>query len=184
MNRLKLWEDSIIQNDLVYKLGLRNIHDIMKLKTIVLKSTVNSSTSEPKDILYSLISLEVLTNQKAKVLRTRKAVAAFNIKKFNAISSKVTIRGKTLHAFLSFFITLVLPKVSDFKELKRKSLIHDKASLSLGVSNLALFPQLSKESEQLPKELGITITFNLDSKESNCNLLLLLSEYQIPVLIS
>ena len=87
MNRLKLWEARIIKNDLVYKVGLKNIHAMMKLKTIVLKSTVNSTTSEPKDILYSLISLEVLTNQKAKVLRTRKPVAAFNTKKFNAISS-------------------------------------------------------------------------------------------------
>ena len=126
--------------------------------------------------------LEVLTNQKAKVLRTRKAVAAFNTKKFNAISSKVTVRGKTLHTFLWFLITVVLPRVSNFKELTRKSLTHDKNSLSLGLSNLALFPQLSKESEQLPKELGITITFNLDPKDSN--LLLLLSEYQIPVLIT
>ena len=184
MNRLKLWEARIIKNDLVYKVGLKNVHSMMKLKTIVLKSTVNSATSEPKDILYSLISLEVLTNQKVKVLRTRKPVAAFNTKKFNAISSKVTIRGEALHTFLWFFITLVLPKVSDFKELRSTSLIRDKNSLSLGLSNLALFPQLSKESEQLPKDLGITITFNLDSKESNFNLLLLLSEYQIPVLIS
>ena len=183
MNRLKLWEKNIIENDLVYKVGLKNIHAMMKLKNIVLKSTVNSATSEPKDILYSLISLEVLTNQKAKVLRTRKAVAAFNTKKFNAVSSKVTLRGKTLYAFLSFFITLILPKVADFKELRRKTLIHENAFLSLGLSNLALFPQLSKESEQLPKDFGMTITFNLDSKESNCHLLLLLSEYQIPVLI-
>jgi large subunit ribosomal protein L5 len=129
-----------------------------------------------------LRNAEVLTNQKAKVLRTRKAVAAFNTKKFNAISSKVTVRGKTLHTFLWFLITVVLPRVSNFKELTRKSLTHDKNSLSLGLSNLALFPQLSKESEQLPKELGITITFNLDPKDSN--LLLLLSEYQIPVLIT
>ena len=86
MNRLKLWEGSIIQNDLVYKVGLRNIHAMMKLKTIVLKSTVNSATSEPKDILYSLISLEVLTNQKPKVLRTRKAIAAFNTKSVSETS--------------------------------------------------------------------------------------------------
>jgi len=182
MNRLKLWGDSIIKNDLIYKLDSKNIHSMLKLKTIILKSTVNSATSESKDILYSLIALEVLTNQKAKVLRTRKAVAAFNTKKFNAISSKVTVRGKTLHTFLWFLITVVLPRVSNFKELTRKSLTHDKNSLSLGLSNLALFPQLSKESEQLPKELGITITFNLDPKDSN--LLLLLSEYQIPVLIT
>jgi ribosomal protein L5 len=73
--------------------------------------------------------------------------------------------------------------VADFKELRRKTLIHENAFLSLGLSNLALFPQLSKESEQLPKDFGMTITFSLDSKESNCSLLLLLSEYQIPVLI-
>ena len=185
MNRLQLWDNNIIRNDLIYNIDLRNIHVITKLKSLVLKSTVNSATFDSKDVLFSLISLEVLTNQKAKLLRTRKPVAAFKTKKLNPISSKVTLRKKALHTFLCFFINLVLPKVSDLKELRHDSLIHNKNSLSLGLSNLTLFPQLSKESEQLPKELGVTITFNLDSKKytSSLLLLLLLSEYQIPVLI-
>jgi hypothetical protein len=44
-----------------------------------------------------------------------------------------------------------------FKEVEKKSIVITKTSLSLGLSNLNIFPQLAKESEQLPNDMGITI---------------------------
>jgi hypothetical protein len=44
-----------------------------------------------------------------------------------------------------------------------------------------MFPQLTKEYEQLPKEMGLTVTVNSINVVNELDLLMLLSEYQMPV---
>ena len=46
-----------------------------------------------------------------------------------------------------------------------------------------MFPQLTKEYEQLPNDMGITITMNTSNAHNEPELLLLLSEFQMPVII-
>lgn len=183
MNRLKIWKKNIVSLDLLYKLNSKNIHNRVSIDNVNLKSTINTSVIEPKDIIFGLIVLELLTNQKAKVARTRKSIAAFKIRKFIPISSKVTVRNNNMYDFLDFLICVVLPRLPQFKEVDKKSIVISKTSLSLGLSNLNIFPQLAKESEQFPKNMGITITINVNLNETDIEFLLLLSEFQIPVTI-
>ena len=157
------------------------MHDIAKLDNFVLKSTINTSINEPKDIIFGLVALELITDQKVRVSRTKKSIAAFKTRKFMPISSKVTIRRKGLYCYLDFFNFVVLPKWPQFKELTKSSLVNDKNSLSLGLTHLSIFPQLTKESELLPKDMGLTVTMNTRSVSRESDLLLLLSEFQFPV---
>lgn len=183
MNRLQIWNKNIVYLDLVYKLNPENLSGMIHLDDIVLKSTLNTSVSEPKDIIFGLVALELLTNQKAKVSRTRKSIAAFKTRKFIPISSKVTMRKSRLYSYLDFLVSVAFPKWARLKELERKSLVSSKGSLSLGLSNLSMFPQLIKEYEQLPNDIGITITINTSSSYNEPELLLLLSEFQMPVIV-
>ena len=123
----------------------------------------------------------MLSNQKAKVLRTRKSIAAFKTRKFIPISSKVTIRNKNLYFYLDFFVSVVLPKIPQLREFGKTSVVKSCNSISLGVSNLTTFLQLNKESEQLPKDMGMTVTLNSNEFNSKSKFLVLLSQYQIPV---
>ena len=183
MNRLQVWNRNIVYSDLVYKLNPGNLNGMIHLDDIVLKSTINTSVSEPKDIIFGLVALELLTNKKAKVSRTRKSIAAFKTRKFIPISSKVTMRRNRLYSHLDFLISVAFPKWTQLKELERRSLVNSKGSLSLGLSNLTMFPQLTKEYEQLPNDMGITITMNTSNAHNEPELLLLLSEFQMPVII-
>jgi len=51
MNRLQVWNRNIVYSDLVYKLNPENLNGMIHLDDIVLKSTINTSVSEPKDII-------------------------------------------------------------------------------------------------------------------------------------
>jgi large subunit ribosomal protein L5 len=183
-NRFQLWNKYVVTPDLIYKLNSKNIHNIVGLKNIVLKSTINTTITDSKDILFGLVALELLSNQRAKVLRTRKSIAAFKTRKFMPISSKVTMRNKNLYSFLDFFVSVVLPRTSNIKELAKGSLVRSNASVNIGLSNLTTFLQLSKESEQLPKDVGITVTLNSNKAYLDYELLLLLNQYQIPIIMN
>ena len=117
-------------------------------------------------------------------MRTRKSIAAFKTRKFIPISSKTTIRKNNLYNFLDYFVCVVLPKLPQLKELEKSSLVHSKTSLSIGLTNLAIFPQLTKETEQLPKDMGVTVTINTSNVKSNSDLLAYLSEFQIPISVN
>ena len=183
MTRLQTWNKNIVSSDLVYKLNPKNIHDLTRFENVVLKSCINSSIQDQKDIIFGLVALELLTNQKAKVSRTRKSIAAFKTRKFMPISTKVTLRKKNLYNYLDFFICIVLPRLPQLKEFEKNSVIKAKTSLSIGLPNLTIFPQLTKESEQLPKNMGLTLTINSNNIHSNTSLLLFLSEFQMPVIL-
>jgi len=181
MNRLQIWNKNIVSSDLIYKLNSKNLNNIISLNNIVLKSTINTSISDPKDIIFGLVALELLTNQKAKVSRTRKSIAAFKTRKFVPISSKVTLRKRNLYSCIDFLICIAFPKWTHIKELEKHSLVSARTSLSLGLPNFTMFPQLIKEYEQLPKEMGLTITMNSTNVVNESDLLMLLSHYQMPV---
>lgn len=181
MNRLQIWNKNIVSSDLIYKLNSKNLNNIISLNNIVLKSTINTSISDPKDIIFGLVALELLTNQKAKISRTRKSIAAFKTRKFVPISSKVTLRKRKLYSCIDFLICVAFPKWTQVKELEKRSLVIARTSLSLGLPNLTMFPQLIKEYEQLPKEMGLTVTMNSTNVVNESDLLMLLSQYQMPV---
>ena len=84
---------------------------------------------------------------------------------------------------MDFLVCIVLPKLSELNPLSIKSVTNSKKSLSIGLSNLGMFPQLTKELEHLPKNIGLTVTFNISLAKSNLMLLLLLSELQVPVIL-
>jgi len=77
MNRLYSWDKIVVSPDLIYKLNSRNVHDIVRLDNFVLKSTINTSINEPKDIIFGLVALELITDQKVKVSRTKKICCCF-----------------------------------------------------------------------------------------------------------
>ena len=181
MNRLQIWNKNIVSSDLIYKLNSKNLNNIISLNNIVLKSTINTSISDPKDIIFGLVALELLTNQKAKISRTRKSIAAFKTRKFVPISSKVTLRKRKLYSCIDFLICVAFPKWTQINEPEKRSLVIAKTSLSLGLLNLTMFPQLIKEYEQLPKEMGLTVTMNSTNVVNESDLLMLLSQYQMPV---
>lgn len=178
-----MWSKNIVSSDLIYKLNPKNLHNIICLNDIVLKSTINTSINDPKDIIFGLVVLELLTNQKAKLSRTRKSVAVFKTRKFVPISSKITLRRKKLYSCIDFLICIAFPKWTQLKELEKRSLVVSKTSLSLGLPNFTMFSQLTKEYEQLPKEMGVTFSINSINIVNESDLLILLSEYQMPVVL-
>lgn len=182
MNRLKDWCDNVISLDMIYKSNLTNIHDCGRLSNVVLKTTINSSILQPKDVIFGLVLLELLSNQKAKLLRTKKSVAAFKTKKHAPISCQVIVRKTSLYEFLDLFVCVFLPKLPQIRELNKNLIVQSKNALSLGLTNLAIFPQLSKEFDHIPRDIGITITINFDSLENDSQLLCLLSQIQFPTI--
>ena len=156
MNRLEIWNKNIVSSDLIYKLNPKNLNNIICVNDVVLKSTINTSINDPKDVIFGLVVLELLTNQKAKVSRTRKSIAAFKVRAGVPVGLSVTLRRERMYDFLDRLLAVSLPRTRDFRGINPKG-FDGRGNFNLGIKEHIIFPEI--DIDKVNKILGMDITF-------------------------
>lgn len=77
------------------------------------------------------------------------------------IGAKVTLRTDIMYEFLDRFISLVLPRVRDFKGIPDKS-FDGRGNYTLGLKEQVIFPEIN--ADKVTKILGMDITFVTSAK--------------------
>ena len=108
MSRLHLWYRVVISQDLIYKLNSKNIFQINRLDKAVLTCNTNAVVEDSKNVVFVLVLLELLSNQKPQILRAKKSVAAFKLRKLIALGGKVTLRNKKMYNWIDLFFFVAL----------------------------------------------------------------------------
>lgn len=175
MNRVYLWHEHIFKKDCIYKLQSTNVLCIPILDKIMINICINEAINDSKQILPCITALELITNQKPIIYRSKKSIAAFKLRKNTVIGCKVLLRKKNMYDFLDSFVFLVLPKLINFKGFTNS---HKQNNINIGVFDLLSFPQLNDAGARFQKKLGATFTFVAKSNFQSINLIL--NSYQIP----
>lgn len=176
--RFKLYYNSIICQDLLLKNNYTNIFEIPTLEKIVINTTSNAFATDRKNLIPALLALELITGQKAKFTCAKNSLASFKIRKNQILGCKVTLRKKYLYNFLTVFISIVLPKLRDFSGISKKSL-DTSGNLSLGFTNILVFPHLENHFEFFQNIQGMNINFSSNRASHSLNRMLY-SAFQIP----
>uniref|UniRef100_A0A7S0YYH7 Ribosomal protein L5 n=1 Tax=Hemiselmis tepida TaxID=464990 RepID=A0A7S0YYH7_9CRYP len=177
MNRIHSWYEHVSKKDYIYKLQNTNVFNIQKLDRIAVNICINSAINDSKQILLCLTALELITNQKPVIYRSRKSIAAFKVRKNVVIGAKLILRKQNMYDFLDAFIFLTLPKLKGFRGFKPLK-IGSFNYVNFGIFDIVIFPQLNDNADNFQKQLGATFTCIGNSKVQNMNLLL--NSFQIP----
>ena len=178
MNRLNLWHKHVLKKDNVYKLQSFSVFQDPFLHKIILNINAKNAINDSKQILPAATALELISYQKPKLYYSKKSIAAFKLRKNMIIGCKVTLQKQHLFALLDLLVIIVLPKINNFegfKETKFKAT----NNINIGVSNLAVFPQINENSRHFTQKLGCNFTFFIKSTNNSIKNLIL-TEYQIP----
>ena len=170
MNRLKEKYMTEIMPKLQQELGLKN-----KLMTPkVLKIVVSMGLGEAKDNQGILDKVRVcfaaLAGQKPMTTLAKKSIAAFKVVKGQPVGMMVTLRGEKMYAFLDKLISIVLPKVRDFKGISADS-FDSAGNLNLGLKEQTIFPEVDYKLVDKTRGLAVTITTSAQNKEHGKQLL-------------
>jgi large subunit ribosomal protein L5 len=181
MNRLKSWYNLIVSKDLIYKLNSNSTIQIDILNKLVLTCNTNNAVEDSKNVVFTLILLELLSNQKPKIVRAKKSVATFKLRKFIPLGGKITLRNSKMYAWIDLFIFVIQPKLSEIVifnlKLKEKTCM-----LGVGIPNVLGFPQLVQESLYFVKDFGLMLTIESRNKQK-LSTILLVSGFQAPTSI-
>lgn len=129
------------------------------------KITINMGTGkakEQKNFLEQMINdIAVITGQKPIVIRAKKSVAGFKLRKGLECGLKVTLRKERLYAFLDRLISIAIPRIRDFRGFSVRSF--DKSGhYNFGIPEQFIFPEVPKDKSEFSNGMDIAIVFRSD----------------------
>lgn len=136
---------NVIKRDFQSKNPFKQGLNMPKLKSITLHISFKEQKFESKKyLLPAIIGLQIITGQKVKIHKSKKAVSIWRLMKGDYTGVSVVLRGKTMYAFFDNLIELILPSLRPFEGIDTKSL-DKQGNLSFTIPNLFVFPQLERE---------------------------------------
>ncbi len=131
----------------------------------IVKTVVNVGAGEAvvnKKVIEKIQEqIEQITGQKTVVTKARKSISAYKIRKGLPIGVKVTLRGKKMYDFLEKLVTIVLPRLRDFRGIPESS-VDQHGNLNLGFTEQTIFPEI--EYDKVDKLRGLEVTVVTSSK--------------------
>ncbi len=127
-------------DDLKSKLGRENVMSLPSLEKVVVNVGVGEASADKKLLNPVLEHLEIITGQKPVVTKARNSVAGFKLREGQPIGAKVTLRGKMMDNFVERLISIVIPRIRDFRGLERKMDGH--GNLTVSLKEQSVFPEI------------------------------------------
>lgn len=144
------------------KLKCKNSLAVPRLVKIVVNMGVGEATSDSKIIEKAAEELGVITGQKAKICRSRKAISNFKLKKGQVIGCCVTLRKSRMYEFLDRLITVAIPRIRDFRGFSPKS-FDGRGNYTFGLSEQGIFPEI--DLDKVARTQGMNISINTSATD-------------------
>ena len=175
MARLKEKYVTEIVSSLKERFGIENVNAVPRLTKIVVNRGVGKALENAKRLEEAQKELSQISGQWPAIRRARKSIANFKLRENNAIGCMVTLRGNRMYEFLDRLISVVIPRIRDFRGLKVK--FDGRGNYSMGLADQIVFPEIKIDDVEFVQGMNICFTVkNSDDEKS----LALLTEFGFP----
>lgn len=159
----KLYQDTIIKQ-LMKHFKYENVMQVPRITKITLNMGVGEAAADKKIMTNALDDLTKIAGQKAVATLSRKSIAGFKIRSDWPIGCKVTLRNKRMYEFFDRLITMVIPRIRDFRGLNARS-FDGRGNYSMGIKEQIVFPEINYDKIDALRGLDITITTTANTDE-------------------
>jgi large subunit ribosomal protein L5 len=154
--RLKARFQQEIAPALMKELALSNAMAVPHLEKVVINMGMGDATQNAKVLDPAVAELAQISGQKPVVTKAKKSIAAFKVREGMPIGVMVTLRGDRMYEFLDRFITIVLPRVRDFKGVSTKS-FDGRGNYTIGLHDQLIFPEIDYAKAEKLKGMNVTV---------------------------
>src|SRR6185369_3967133 len=166
----KLYLESVAP-ELVKTRGYKNKHEVPKLVKINLNTGIDAD-ADKNQIADIQRDIAAIAGQKPVLARSRKAIANFKLKPNQIVGCHVTLRGAAMWEFLYRLLAVALPTIRDFRGVGSK--LDGQGNYNLGITDHAIFPEITVENLKKTMGLDITIVTSAETDDEGRELLKLL----------
>ena len=137
------------------RFGIENDHAVPQLKKIVVNMGVGSAVENKGRVEVAARDLATITGQRPVVRLAKQAISGFKLREGMPIGCSVTLRRDRMWEFADRLLTIVLPRIRDFRGVKDK--LDGRGNYTLGLSEQSVFPEI--EFDKIEFAQGMDITF-------------------------
>lgn len=154
--RLQARYDESIRGALVEKFSYANPHQVPRLEKITLNMGVGAAIGDKKILDLAFDAMTEIAGQRPVMTVARKSIANFRLREGMPIGCMVTLRRQRMYEFLDRLISIVLPRVRDFRGISRTA-FDGRGNYTLGLTEQLVFPELNPDKFTRPQGMNITI---------------------------
>lgn len=165
----KKYKEEIIPK-LKEELQIANAMLVPKLEKIVISVGAGDHAKDSKVMQNIADTISLIAGQRAIITKAKKSVAGFKMREGMPMGVKVTLRGNMMYNFLEKLIVIALPRVKDFRGIKRNG-FDGRGNYSFGLNEQLMFPEVVYDDIMVTHGMNITIVTSTDSDKEAFKLL-------------
>nr|WP_261343836.1 50S ribosomal protein L5 [Novipirellula aureliae] len=162
--------DETIRQALVEKHSYANPHQVPRIEKITVNMGVGAATGDKKILDLAVDAMTQITGQKPVITVARKSIAGFRLREGMPIGCMVTMRRQRMYEFLDRLVSIVLPRVRDFRGINRNA-FDGNGNYTLGLNEQLVFPELNPDKFTRPQGMNITIVTSARTNDEARDLL-------------
>jgi len=150
--------------------GYRNVMQVPRLEKVVVGIGLGEAIQNARALEGAEQDLPAITGQKPIITRAKRSVAAFRLRTGMPIGMKVTLRKDRMYDFVERLISVVLPRIREFRGIPRDS-FDGRGNYTLGLREQTIFPEIDYDKIDKARGLEITIVTTAKTDEEGRQLL-------------
>jgi large subunit ribosomal protein L5 len=168
--RLQTRYEDDVRKALAEKNGYTNPHQIPRVDKITLNMGVGQAIGDKKILDLAYECMMEISGQKPVITNARKSIANFRLREGVPIGCMVTLRRRRMYEFLDRMVSVVLPRVRDFRGISRKA-FDGHGNYTLGLNEQLVFPELNPDKFTRAQGMNITIVTTANTNDEARDLL-------------
>ena len=170
MARLKDKYKNEIAGSLAKEFDIKNPMAIPRIEKVVVNMGLGEASSNAKILDVATEELRAITGQKPVVTKAKKSIAGFKIREGQSIGAKVTLRGDRMWEFLDRLISVVLPRIRDFRGLNPRT-FDGHGNFTFGLTEQLVFPEIDYDKIEKVRGMDITVVTSAETDDQGRALL-------------
>ncbi len=155
------------------KFNFANVHQIPKMEKVTINMGVGSAVGDKKHLDIAYEALTEIAGQKPIYTLARTSISNFRLREGMPIGCMATLRGARMYEFMDRLISVVLPRVRDFRGISPKA-FDGRGNYSMGLVEQLVFPELNPDKYTRPQGMNITVVTTATTNDHGRELLRLL----------
>lgn len=162
------------KNEIVPKMrehfGYSSVMAVPKIEKIVVSMGLGKVHENKKAVESAAADLATITGQRPVMTQSRMAVSNFRLREGVVVGAMVTLRGARMYEFLDRLVSVVIPRIRDFRGLKPNA-FDEGGNYSMGLTDQIVFPEIRADKVEHFQGMNVTIGIRNGSPDESRELL-------------
>jgi large subunit ribosomal protein L5 len=158
-----------IRPKLMESFGIKNVNAVPRLQKIVINMGCKGAVENKARIDAAVRDLTAIAGQQPTVRKAKNSIAGFKLREGMPIGCAVTLRRDRMWEFADRLISVVLPRIRDFRGVKSK--LDGRGNYSLGLSEQIVFPEIDFDRVEYTQGMDVTFVTSAETDEQGYFLL-------------